>query len=273
MMDYGVDSIGFLLAPPVVLLLLLLVALRCEYSVCVMGVVCIFVKTNCSYCVYIKEMLNAHVSRINADLLLAITAARGKKNIEKETNQDFTTTTTHPTPSLLQLHTYDCSDGARAAQCIKYTSGTSTVPHVFFNERYIGDADTLLKMDQEDQPKLLSMLRELAEQENTNFPPTPEAAMIKVTENEAFASQPTLEQLLGLHAFGFRSVINLLDPTEHAFVKREVEILKEAGVVYHHVPFVGKFPHMKKTQVVDHVLALIKSCPSPVLVHCDNGRR
>jgi len=204
-------------------------------------------------------MLRAHIDTINGEV-------KKKEKNEKDSSD---------TADKLLIATYDCQDGARAAQCIKFTNGTSTVPHVFFNEAYIGDADFLIKMDQNDRPKLLSMLRAIADIP-TDFPPTPEAAMIKVTETEAFSSQPTLDQLRGLRTFGFRSVINCLcSTTEAAYVAEESTILRGNGIEYSCISFVncpkqGFEGSYKASESIQHIM---KTCPKPVLVHCDTGRR
>ena len=212
------------------------------------AVVTLFTKQNCPYCTYVKDMLDAHISRLN---------------------QANTTTT----PPLL-LKTYDCIDGARAAQCIKFTNGTTTVPHVFFNEKYIGDADTLIKMDQDNQTLLLQQLRDISDTPCIDFPPTPEASIIKVTEKIAFSSQPTDEQLQKLHSFGFRSVINLLcSVSEHAYVPHEGDLLEATDVVYKCVGISKVLNKEQRLSQTDEILSLIQSCPEPILIHCDTGRR
>lgn len=173
----------------------------------------------------------------------------------------------------LSIKLLDCQDGARAAQCIKLT-GKRTVPHIFFNSTYIGDSSVLIALKNEDPEKLYSMALE-AGKIDSNFPPPPEAAMVKVTEHAAFASQPTKAQVQNLVNFGIKSIINLCSEDQYQgnfTCQEEEKAAKEAGVHYYHQPFCQE-SNEKLDSCASNILNILNTCPKPVLVHCDNGRR
>ena len=210
-----------------------------------MGVLIVYGKDGCEFCDVVIDILN--------DLLAMVKSkAPGSK---------------------LRIKLLDCQDGARAAQCIKLT-GTRTVPHIFFNENYIGDSSTLIALKNEDPEKLYSMALE-ASKIDSNFPPPPEAAMVKVTEQAAFASQPTKAQIQNLLNFGIKSVINLCSDHQYqgAFTcEEEQKTAKEAGVHYYHEPFCQE-SNEKLESRASSIVNIMNTCPKPVLVHCDSGRR
>ena len=110
-----------------------------------------------------------------------------------------------------KLVVLDCSEVGLAEQCHRLT-GSTTVPQVFFNRRYVGDASTLFDLVREEGEPLRQELAQLAmEPTNLAFPPPVDAAMIKVTADIAFSSQPTRAQLRGLAPFGFRYASLLCD--------------------------------------------------------------
>ena len=228
------------------------------------GKVVVFTQKNCTYCVYVTQLLRSRVNQINKEF-------QEKAELEGK-GEAGQTGQTAVRPSL-SLETYDCSDAARAAQCISFAGGTSTVPHVFFNRKYVGDADTLIEMETNNLDHLLDLLREAAREECHDFPPAPEASMIKVTETEAFSSQPTVNQLKGLCHFGFKSVINLLEINDQAYCKSEGQIVKDSGLDYFHLPFGFQEDQSQLVNNAKHILCCITSCRKPALIHCDTGRR
>lgn len=272
------------------------------------GVVSVFTRKNCPYCVYVTDLLRTRVDQINrefnsevsdvvpsppfttspplsssapmvsssplfaavADAEAAEAAAASEAAGAAETAEAAASIADKPS---LSVRTYDCSDGARAAQCISYVGGTTTVPHVFFNRKYVGDANSLIDMESNELERLLSLLREAAAEDCQDFPPTPDASMIKITDGEAFSSQPTVAQLRGLHSFGFRSLINVLDPEDQAYFCQECAIIKSTGIDYFHMPFGVKSTLPERIQTARQILARIASCRKPVLIHCDTGRR
>ena len=149
-----------------------------------------------------------------------------------------------------------------------------TVPHIFFNENYIGDSGKLIALKNEDPEKLYSMALE-ASKIDSNFPPPPEAAMVKVTEQAAFASQPTKAQIQSLLNFGIKSVINLCSDNQYQGTftcEEEQKTAEEAGVHYYHEPFCQESNENLESRA-SSIVNIMNTCPKPVLVHCDSGRR
>ena len=214
-----------------------------------MGQITIFEKENCIYC---------------ARLLVVL------ERLRKEVLQDLVQTSPEVTPEL-RIKRIDCGDdGALAALCIRLT-GTFTVPHVFFNEEYVGDATQFCCLDANSKEGcniLYSKLKTLAlKPAPESFPPKPDAAMIKVTEGLAFSSQPTRAQLEGLKAFGLNSVLNLVRADSGAFQKEEEEIVRGIGIEYRHAPM-----QMVSVESLKKALNALHGLPTPVLVHCDAGQ-
>lgn len=173
----------------------------------------------------------------------------------------------------LRLETYDCSNSLRAAQCIRVTGGTDTIPHVFFNRDYIGDADTIINLDQNQPERLAEMLLSTARVECVDFPPLPEAALVKVTATEAFSSQPTESQVRGLYMFGFRSVVNLSSTRNTGYLGSEERLATAAGLAYYAQPFERKPDAEARAAWTADTMRILRSAPKPILVHCDTGRR
>ena len=213
-----------------------------------MGQITIFEKENCVYCVRVLVVLK----RLREEVLQSL-AQEDKK------------------PELV-IKRVDCGgDGALAALCIRLT-GTFTVPHVFFNEEYVGDATQFCCLDANSKEGcniLYSKLKTLAmKPAPESFPPKPDAAMIKVTEDLAFSSQPTRAQLVGLKAFGFNAVMNIVRVDSGAFQKEEEELAGSSGIVYVHQPM-----RVVSVEGLKQGLKTIQGLPTPVLVHCDAGQR
>ena len=204
----------------------------------------------------------------------------------------------------LSLRVVDCAqDGSLAALCIRLT-GSFTVPHVFFNDVYVGDATAFFRMvdkssgslptiyasgaasageaEEEAAPLCNERLAEcpmyakvalLARKPDPDppFPPPSAATIVKLTERVAFSSQPTRAQLGKLRAFGINGVLNLLKASSPVFMSGELATLGAQGVAYtHHELHV--INEVSVLRAVDALRALIKRC-APVLVHDDCGVR
>jgi glutaredoxin/protein tyrosine phosphatase (PTP) superfamily phosphohydrolase (DUF442 family) len=215
-----------------------------------MGQITVFEKSDCHYCVKVLGVLNSACET-------AVAEARAQGCAEAQ----------------LSVKRVDVSrEGAYAAFCIR-TTGTFTVPHVFFNEEYVGKAENILAMDADGEggdSVLRGKLRELATKPSPEhpFPPRPDAALVKVTEQLAYSAQPTLAQLGGLRAFGIASVLNILRPDSPAFNAREEQIVSGDGVSYLAQPI------LVVTAVSVHkALDALQRLRAPVLVHDDAGHR
>lgn len=188
--------------------------------------------------------------------------------------------------------------------------GSFTVPQVFFNEEYIGDATKFnccfetpensmlngtraskssVEAAREKCPCLYDKLRQLALSEialmksegrqtpkKIAFPPRPTASMVKITEELAFSSQPTTKQLKKLKVFGFSTVVNLLKPNSPAFNEEEEMILIKTGISYRNIPF-----YVFNTDSCLRIISAIETMMQmkgtaavdpPILVHDDSGQ-
>jgi len=125
------------------------------------------------------------------------------------------------------------ADAARSAQCIALT-GSRTVPQAFLNKEHIGNERTCTVFDKCGE--LGRKLRALAAVPSAAFPPEPEAAFVKLTDDLAISSQPTLAQVRGLGKFGFRAVVNLVHERERGFLHHERVVAQAAHVRYVHAP-------------------------------------
>jgi len=211
-----------------------------------MGQITLFEKDNCRYCAQVLGI----IERFRASVLEELKGG-----------------------GELDIVLIDCGkEAAYAAFCIR-TTGTFTVPHVFFNEEYMGDATHFLGMDSTCRAGynvLRNKLLDLAKRPKPepSFPPSPDASMIKVTDCLAFSSQPTTSQLGALGSFGIGSVCNILRPDSPAYYPDEERIILSSNLVY-----VG-FPIYTMTvsnvrMALDKILAL----EGTVLVHDDCGTR
>lgn len=88
----------------------------------------------------------------------------------------------------------------------------------------------------------------------------------------AVGGQPGREDLEGLKAEGYRSVVNLRLPEEESVLspEQEGEAAKSIGLDYEHIPVASKDP--KAEQVAAFREAMSK-LPKPVYVHCQGGGR
>jgi protein tyrosine phosphatase (PTP) superfamily phosphohydrolase (DUF442 family) len=97
----------------------------------------------------------------------------------------------------------------------------------------------------------------------------PDAQVVKVTEDLAFCSQPTLEQFPAFHSVGIASVLNVLRPDSPAYSGEEAALAQAAGLVYYHAPIlVVTAANLRRA-----VDALAQIEAKPVLVHDDIGSR
>ena len=205
--------------------------------------VTIFSKANCPYC----DRVQACLTR-----LLAIVNDEG---------------------STIALRIINCTKNtARAPQCASL-SGSATVPQVFFNAEHVGDADCLLALERGGggcENALLLKLRRLAAGPPlaAPFPPPTPAAVLKVTEELAFSSQPTIEQVDQLAGFGFAGLVNLLPEGDFDADAREPRRARALGLDYARVPCaaVGRAS-------VGRALSALARVKKPALVHDAGGRR
>ena len=163
-----------------------------------------------------------------------------------------------------------------ASLCARLTKSFS-VPHVFFNQEYIGDCTTTCKLCDGSTGSggvIMEKLVKIATgaKMTSPFPPCPDADIIKITDEIACSAQPSEDQLSKLKkSFGFSSVINLTSPLEESYYRNEVELLKNGEAVpiqYIHIPLVDISP-VTLVKIVDRV----KDAPKPVLDHCNTGQR
>ena len=239
-----------------------------------MGVIVLFGKANCEYCDKAHSFLQELVAELKAS----------------EENWD------------IKIKIIDCKDGARAAQCIQLT-GKRTVPHIFLNDTYLGNASAVLGFnDSAGKRNTLKDKIKAAALVESNFPPVPLAAMVKVTESLAISSQPTSEQVQACLKFGMNSIVNLCDVCTKSSLFEEAEVARRAGVQYFNVPFSSKSiaefannsagsaedglgdcrggcsdfvdQHAESIQAMcTKVFETIDKCKKPTLVHCESGRR
>ena len=209
-----------------------------------MGVVVVFGKKGCEYCSKALNILQKIVQELR----------------EEAAEIDMT------------VKIIDCQDGARAAQCMQLT-GKRTVPHIFINEKYIGDASVIVDLECDQRCKLKGMIRTAAAV-RSDFPPPAEAAMVKVTETLAISSQPTRGQVAGLPKFGLKSLINVCGQChEDASLPEteEAQIAKNVNVEYYHAPFGCSqtwSDHQALVAQTQRVFDLLDKCAKPALIHC-----
>lgn len=194
-----------------------------------MGRITIFVKGRCRYCEKVKHVIREAIR------------TQGKPFMRHKQHNAVWLTLVHPVAVLprkdslqpyfgIELCLVDVSkDAARSAQCIALT-GSRTVPHVFFNEEHIGNANKCQQFDMCGE--LCRRLCALATQPSASFPPEPEASFIKLTEDLAFASQPTLNQIRSLGSIGFRSVVSLVHEDEPCYLRSEGVVAGTSGLQF-----------------------------------------
>ena len=84
------------------------------------------------------------------------------------------------------------------------------------------------------------------------------------------AAQPTLPQIAELPAEGYRTIVNLREPSEHD-ADAEAQAAKAAGLRYVSIPVRTADP--KPGQVDAFLKALSDPDVFPVLLHCGSGNR
>ena len=94
----------------------------------------------------------------------------------------------------------------------------------------------------------------------------------RVDATTGCAGATTPAAMRGLHADGFRAVINLrLETEEGADIDASRAAAETAGLHYVHIPFDSRNP---RPEVVDQFLAAVQDpANSPVLVHCATANR
>jgi uncharacterized protein (TIGR01244 family) len=91
-----------------------------------------------------------------------------------------------------------------------------------------------------------------------------------IDERLATGGQPTLEQFASLKKEGFRTVVNLREPSEHDSIAEAAEA-RRLGLGYVSIPVRSADP---KDEQVDAFLAAMKDRKTwPVFVHCGTANR
>jgi protein tyrosine phosphatase (PTP) superfamily phosphohydrolase (DUF442 family)/glutaredoxin len=228
------------------------------------GQITLFTKPDCSYCVKLQQTVEKCAEEVLA----------------KHPEGKFYPVSLRNCPISLNVaqigrldwKVIDCQ-GVNASLCVRLT-GSFSVPHVFFNDQYIGDCTSTCDQCNtpcEDENPIMKKLTAIAlgPRMKTPFPPTPQAAIVKITDDLACSGQPSDEQLAKLKTlYGFASVINLTSPIEASFSTDESELLEQAGIKYTSLPLLSM-----TVQMVMRVLQQVEAAPKPALVHCDSGQR
>ncbi len=90
-----------------------------------------------------------------------------------------------------------------------------------------------------------------------------------VGEHFATGGQPTVDQIALLKHEGFRTIVNLRDPSEYDAAAEEAAA-KAQGLAYVNIPVKKDNP---KPQQVDVFLKLVKEARPPVFIHCATANR
>ena len=90
-----------------------------------------------------------------------------------------------------------------------------------------------------------------------------------ISEKTATGGQPTIAQIASLKQAGFRTIMNLREPSEHD-AAAEAAAARENGLDYINIPVPREGP---KAEQVDAFLKLMKDARSPVFIHCGTGNR
>jgi len=214
-----------------------------------MGQVTIFEKEDCLYCNRVQQILEKFKACVIEELA--------------QTQPDC--------KPVITIKTVDCSKETAYAAFLVRTTGTFTVPHVFFNEEYLGDSTQLLGLDSTCKGGynvLRSKLLDLAMRPSPvpEFPPMPDASLLKITDSLAFSSQPTTQQLPALKEFGISSLMNIVRRNSPIYKVDEKEMVEKTGVVYVDSPV-----YLINKQNLMNALQDVGRIPKPVLVHDDIG--
>jgi uncharacterized protein (TIGR01244 family) len=90
-----------------------------------------------------------------------------------------------------------------------------------------------------------------------------------VSDKVATGGQPTVPQIASLAHDGFRTIINLREPSEYDAAAEEAAA-KARGLIYVNIPFKSADP---KTEPVDAFLKAMNEPRSPVFIHCGTANR
>ncbi len=90
-----------------------------------------------------------------------------------------------------------------------------------------------------------------------------------VSDKVATGGQPTVPQIASLAREGFRTIINLREPSEYDAAAEEAAA-KQQGLIYVNIPFKAADP---KTEPVDAFLKAMSAPKSPVFIHCATANR
>lgn len=175
-----------------------------------MGRITLFVQPNCPYCEKIKKLLLNSIQCVQTQL-------------DELTNNYG-----------IEIQSFDVKqDPARSAQCVRL-SKSHTLPQVFFNDEHMGSVQTTQVFQKCGE--LTRRLIRLAQTPHAEFPPPPQARIVKIDDELAFSSQPTASQLSQLGSYGMQSVVNLTHPDEKGTLTTERAVVLATGLVYKHVP-------------------------------------
>ncbi len=90
-----------------------------------------------------------------------------------------------------------------------------------------------------------------------------------VSDRFATGGQPTVAQIASLKHEGFRTIVNLREPSEYD-ADAEEAAAKEHGLAYVNIPVTKDAP---KAEQVDIFLKLVKEARAPVFIHCATANR
>jgi len=90
-----------------------------------------------------------------------------------------------------------------------------------------------------------------------------------VSYHFATGGQPTVAQIASLKQEGFRTIVNLREPSEYDAAAEEAAA-KEHGLTYVNIPVKKDAP---KAEQVDVFLKLVKEARPPVFIHCATANR
>jgi len=214
-----------------------------------MGQITVFEKDDCTYCNKVLARLECFRTCVLKEL-----SAKGEEG-------------------SLDIVRVNCTTEKAFIAFLIRATGTATVPHVFFNDEYLGDSQQVLFLDhvcEKGYNILRDKLIHLAKHPSplNSFPPSPDAVLYKVTDTLAFSSQPTEKQLGDMGVFGIETVVNILRPDSPVYMTREGELLKGQSVV-----FIAEPLYIATTANVLKLLDSVRYIKGPVLIHDDIGVR
>ena len=90
-----------------------------------------------------------------------------------------------------------------------------------------------------------------------------------VSDRTATGGQPTVAQIATLKRSGFRTIVNLRDPSEYDAAAEEAAA-RENGLDYMNIPVQKDAP---KAEQVEAFLKLMKEARPPVFIHCATANR